>query len=995
MFVHAKKFFRLHFLPFRQQTITFVSSNSKERDEMNKRDKKISKAAGEFAKRWEGRGYEKGESQLFWTELLTEVFGIESPSTFIRFEEQVKLDATNFIDGHILSTRVMIEQKSLGKDLRAPIVQSDGKKLDPFEQAKRYVTNLPLSEHPRWIVTCNFAEFLVYDMEHPLAEPEQIFLKDLAKEYYRLFFLVETKAQHLTKEMQVSMQAGAIVGKLYDALLKEYKDPTNPESLRSLNVLCVRLVFCLYSEDAGIFGKHDMFHDYLVRYDTMDMRIALIRLFKILNTPIADRDPYLQDDLAAFPYASGGLFEGDIEIPRLNEEIRDLLLRHASLDFDWSEISPTIFGAVFESTLNPETRRSGGMHYTSVENIHKVIDPLFLNDLRQELDDILAEPVLKQRQKRLREYQDRLASLTFLDPACGSGNFLTETYLSLRHLENRAIRALYEGHSMFIGGDDFINPVKVSIYQFHGIEINDFAVTVAATALWISEAQMLAETERIVSHDFEFLPLKDYPNIHEANALRIDWRSLFTPATQVVAVENNIEETTESSENPEIRLPDYIMGNPPFIGFTFMNAEQKKDVASIYPGIKNVDYVSCWFKKACDFTRGTAIETAFVSTNSITQGETVSRMWDSLDVIINFAYPTFTWENEAQDKAHVHCVIIGFSHQSRKKKYLFTGKEIKECDNINAYLLDAPNALIPSRNSAIAEVPKMVYGNKPADGGFLILSKDEYKEIINKEPRAVKWLYTMIGATEFINNKPLLDDKIRYCLWLEGISPSELRALPSVLQRVTSCKENRLKSPAAAIRKFADTPHLFAQRTQPNIPKHDDKGNPLWESGHVMYNLIVPRVSSERRNYIPMGYVTCDIVTNDVVQIIPDASLYHFGVLESSVHMAWMRTVCGRLKSDYRYSKDVVYNNFPWPEVDEEQRARIAQTAQGILDARALYPDSSLADLYDPITMPPELLKAHRENDRAVMSAYGFPATMAESEIVARLFDLYSQLTKQ
>lgn len=494
---------------------------------MNKTEKQIAAAAGRFAKRWAGKGYEKGQSQVFWLELLTEVFGIEEPSTIISFEDQVQLDHTSFIDGYIDRTHTMIEQKSLGKDLRAPIKQSDGKELTPFQQAQRYSAGLPYSKRPRWIVTCNFETFLVYDMEHPKGEPFEIQLADLGKEYYRLRFLVETNADHLDREMQVSMQAGVIVGKLYEALLKEYKDPTNPESLRSLNVLCVRLVFCLYSEDAGIFGKHDMFHDYLARYATMDMRNALIRLFQILNTPLDERDPYLQDDLAAFPYASGGLFEGDIEIPRLNDEIRDLLLRHASLDFDWSEISPTIFGAVFESTLNPETRRSGGMHYTSVENIHKVIDPLFLDDLKQQLNDILAEPVIKQRQKRLREFQDYLASLTFLDPACGSGNFLTETYLSLRKLENRVIRALYEGHSMFIGGEDFINPVKVSIYQFHGIEINDFAVTVAATALWISEAQMLAETERIVSHDFEFLPLKDYPNIVEANALRIDWRSLF------------------------------------------------------------------------------------------------------------------------------------------------------------------------------------------------------------------------------------------------------------------------------------------------------------------------------------------------------------------------------------------------------------------------------------------------------------------------------------
>ena len=933
---------------------------------MNKTDKQIAQAAERFARRWEGKGYEKGESQVFWLELLAEVFGVKEPSTFIRFEEQVKLDSTNFIDGYIPSTRVMIEQKSLGKDLRAPIKQSDGKFLTPFQQAKRYITNLPLSEHPRWIVTCNFSTFLVYDMENPNDEPFEIRLADLGKEHYRLRFLVETGAQHLKREEQVSMQAGAIVGKLYDALLKEYKDPTNPESLRSLNVLCVRLVFCLYSEDAGIFGKHDMFHDYLVRYDTMDMRNALIRLFKILNTPLEERDPYLQDDLAAFPYASGGLFEGDIEIPRLNDEIRDLLLRHASLDFDWSQISPTIFGAVFESTLNPDTRRSGGMHYTSVENIHKVIDPLFLDDLKQQLSDILAEPVIKQRQRRLRDYQDHLASLTFLDPACGSGNFLTETYLSLRKLENRAIRALYEGHSMFIGGEDFVNPVKVSIYQFHGIEINDFAVTVAATALWISEAQMLAETERIVSHDFEFLPLKDYPNIVEANALRIDWRSLFN-------------KTTESSETSEVHLPDYIMGNPPFIGARMATAVQKQDLINVFgakwKNIGNMDYVCGWYKKAADLMLDTNINAAFVSTNSICQGEQVANLWEPLmqdGIVINFAHRNFRWDSEANVKAHVHCIIVGFSFEDKKDKLLFDNDTATPAKHINAYLIDGPDAFVSSRNKPICDVPEIGIGNKPIDGGNYLFEKEEMEEFIKMEPRAEQYFRPWYGAVEFIHQKP------RYCLWLGDCTPAELRSMPHCLKRVEAVRETRLASKSEGTRKLADRPTRFHVENMP-------KGN----------FIIVPRVSSERRHYIPMGFMSPKLLSSDAVHIIPDAELYHFGVLESSVHMAWMRVVCGRLKSDYRYSKDVVYNNFPWPEVNEGQRERIAKTAQAILDARALYPDSSLADLYDPVTMPPELLKAHRDNDRAVMAAYGFPATLQESDIVARLFTLYSTLTHQ
>ena len=937
---------------------------------MNKSEKQIAQAAQRFAERWQGKGYEKGESQTFWLELLTEVFGVKEPSTFITFEEQVKLDATNFIDGHIPSTRVLIEQKSLGKDLCQPIKQSDGTYLTPFQQAKRYVTNLPVSMHPRWIVTCNFSTFLVYDMENPTGDPFEIRLADLGKEYYRLRFLVETDASHLEREMQVSMQAGAIVGKLYDALLAQYLDPTNAESLRSLNVLCVRLVFCLYGEDAGIFGPHDMFHDYLARYDIMDMRNALVRLFKTLDTPLDQRDPYLQDDLAAFPYVNGGLFGGDIEIPRFNEEIRDLLLHHASLDFDWSEISPTIFGAVFESTLNPETRRSGGMHYTSIENIHKVIDPLFLDDLRGELDNILAEKVPNKRRRRLLDYQERLASLTFLDPACGSGNFLTETYLSLRRLENRLIRSLYEGQAMFIGGE-FQNPVRVSIHQFYGIEINDFAKTVATTALWISEAQMLAETERIVARDIDFLPLKTYPNIAEGNALRMDWRSLFS-------------KTTESSQISEHStcLPDYIMGNPPFVGARMMEqgGSQKKDIEDLFGKIKDVqdlDYVCGWYKKAAELMQGTHIKTGFVSTNSICQGSQVPILWNVLfnDFHLNiiFAYQTFKWNSEASEKAAVHCVIVGLSPDDPKQKSLFTsdGKAVT-VSNITPYLTEGTSTFAVSQKEPLCNVPKMNFGNQPRDGGHFILTDDEKNEILSMEPTLDKWIRPYVGSEEFIKGKS------RWCLWLRDASPMDIKQSKTLYERVNAVREFRLASKAKTTRGYAKVPLSFAQVTQP-------EGKDC---------LLIPRVSSERRDYVPVGFIRAGIVTSDAVQIVPDATLYHFGVITSCVHMAWMRTVCGRLKSDYRYSKEQVYNTFPWPHANDRQRERIEQTAQAILDARALYPDSSLADLYDPVTMPPELLKAHRDNDRAVMAAYGFPSTMSESEIVAHLFALYTELTR-
>ena len=926
-----------------------------------KTEKQMAAAAAEFAERWKGRGYERGESQPFWIDLLTNVFGIENATAgFITFEDHRMVDSSNFIDGRIPSTRVLIEQKSLGKDLRKGIVQSDGSVLNPFQQARRYVVSLPLSEHPRWIVTCNFSEFLIYDMEQPNGEPEQILLENLGKEYYRLMFLVDVKSEHLSKEMEVSMKAGEMVGRIYEKLLEQYIDPTNAHSLRSLNILCVRLVFCLYCEDSGVFGRRDMFHDYLVQYDVDNIRAALIRLFQVLNTPLEERDPYLMDSLAAFPYVSGGLFEEEnIEIPRFTDEIRTILLQNASLDFDWSDISPTIFGAVFESTLNPETRRSGGMHYTSVENIHKVIDPLFLNDLRAELDTILEEEKTPRlRKKKLEAYQQKLASLRFLDPACGSGNFLTETYLSLRRLENKAILEEQYGQTML--GDFVIDPIKVSIRQFYGIEINDFAVVVAKTALWISEAQMMHETERIIHKDLEFLPLRNYANIHEANALRIDWNDV-VPASEL----------------------NYIMGNPPFVGYSLQSKEQKEDILSVFVDIDGkpfktagkIDYVAGWYYKASSMMQHTNIRAALVSTNSITQGEQVAAIWKPLKELfgihIDFAYRTFRWDSEASIKAHVHCVIVGFSVADNVNRVIFDGDRVNKAKNINGYLVNAMDIFINNCAKPICEVPLMTTGNRPADGGYLIIEDCDYEQFVKSEPSSVPYIKKLLGSAEFINNKR------RYCLWLRGVSPSELRKMPNVIHRIELCREDRLASPDAGRRKLAETPHLFRETLNPNS------------------YVAVPKVSSEKRRYIPMGFLNAETIPTDLLFIIPDASIYHFGILESNVHMAWMRAVCGRLKSDYRYSKDVVYNNFPWPTPTDEQKAKIEQTAQAILDARALYPDSSLADLYDELTMPVELRRAHQDNDRAVMQAYGFPVkTMTESQCVGELFKMYQELTK-
>ena len=908
-------------------------------------------AARKFAAYWKDKGYEKGQSQTFWLTLLSDVLGVEDVGSFIMFEEQVKLDHTSFIDGIIPSTHVLIEQKSIDKNLKAAIKQS-----------KRYAAELPYSQRPRWIVICNFAEFHVYDMERPGGDPEVILLADLEKEYYRLQFLVDTGSEHIKKEMEISLQAGELVGVLYDALLKQYKDPSSQSTLQSLNKLCVRLVFCLYAEDAGIFGGKSMFHDYLRDVPVSGIRRALVELFKILDQKPESRDKYLADDnpaLAVFPYVNGGLFsDEDIEIPPFTEELKTLLLENASEDFNWSDISPTIFGAVFESTLNPETRRSGGMHYTSIENIHKLIDPLFLDGLKAEFAEIKEITVDRTRKAKLESFQKKLAGLKFLDPACGSGNFLTETYISLRRLENETLSLLHRGQIMLDVGD----PIQVSIGQFYGIEINDFAVTVAKTALWIAESQMMKETEDVVHMSLDFLPLKSYANITEGNALQVDWASVV----------------------PKHEL-NYIMGNPPFVGYSLQSKAQKDDILSVYVDEKGkpyktagkIDYVSGWYFKAAQLMQGTAVRTAFVSTNSITQGEQVAGVWKPLyerfGIHIDFAHRTFRWDSEASIKAHVHCVIVGFSNEPNPApKRIYTTERYQEVENINPYLLDAPNVFIDSRTNSICNVPQMVYGNKPTDGGFLFLSPEERDELLKREPGTEKFIRQIYGATEYINNKA------RYCLWLVGASPAELRKSPFIMERVEQVRQFRLNSTKAATQRSADTPTLFQEIRHP-------------DSEYI----IIPRHSSETRRYIPFGFVQPQIVVNDAVQIIPDAKIYHFGIMMSNVHMAWTRAVCGRIKSDYRYSKDVVYNNFPWPTPTDTQKAKIEQTAQAILDARARYPESSLADLYDELTMPPELRKAHQDNDRAVMQAYGFSVRdMTESKCVAELMRMYQKLVE-
>lgn len=923
---------------------------------MTEADKK--KAAKAFAEYWKDRGDEKSDSQSFWLALVRDVFGVAEPEKFILFEERVKLDHTSFIDGHIPSTHVLIEQKKKGLNLRSPIRQSDGTLLNPFQQAQRYSAALPYSQRPRWIITCNFEEFLIYDMEKPTGEPESILLKDLAKEYYRLQFLVEEKNELLHREELISIQAGELVGKLYDAILKQYVDPTDPKTLHSLNILCVRIVFCLYAEDAGIFGEHLKFHNYIKKIadkDIDDVREALIKLFRVLDQPLDKRDPYLKADLASFPYVNGGLFaDEDIEIPNFTQDIVDLLLRKASENFDWSQISPTIFGAVFESTLNPETRRSGGMHYTSIENIHKVIDPLFLDELREEFEEIKALKVPKIRNDKAEAFREKMSKLTFFDPACGSGNFLTETYISLRRLENEALKLIYADQIAL----DFGDVIKVSIGQFYGIEINDFAVTVAKTALWIAESQMMHETEDILNTNLDFLPLKSYANIVEGNALRTDWETVV----------------------PKDKL-NYIMGNPPFVGYSHQTKEQKKELMDVLQldgksikGAGKLDYVAGWYYKAIKYIKGTRIECAFVSTNSIAQGEQPEAIWKPLmskyNIYINFAYQPFKWKSESNGQATVHCVIIGFSFLNRNTYYLFGQDTIKKVDNISPYLLPTNNIFIEKRTKPLCKVPEMMNGNRPTDGGALSLSEEECNEHYPILPSYIK---PFVGSKEYLYNQK------RYCFWVDKKDVLEIKNDKFAMSRFSLCRDFREKSTKEGTRKCADTPYLFQEIRQP-------------EEDFV----VLPVTTSEQRKYIPIGYLSKDIICSNALMIIPNADIYHFGVLISNVHMAWMRAFTGRLEMRYQYSASVVYNNFPWCTPSAEQKKKIEQTAQAILDARALYPNCSLSDLYSSeMWLYPELLKAHQANDKAVMEAYGFWGKLnTETACVAELMKMYQSLTE-
>lgn len=947
-------------------SIFYGKNNQSKRKELTRKQE-----AEEFVKTWSkpNRGGEDKDRQKFWIDLMEHVYGVRDYVHYLDFERDVLVNGNKkHIDVFIPSTKVMIEMKGRGKNLDDKIKQSDEIKLTPFEQAVRYSQHLPHKDNPRWIIVSNFDEIRIHDMneEEPAKNPIIIKLKDLPNKVDELEFLINIQQQNIIDEKKLSVEAGNLVAKIYDELLNAYAQHADVEDKRiqqSLNVLIVRLVFLLYADDTGILGTNNMFQRFMARREPRDIRRDLITLFRILNMTEEQRkeyDPFLDGEFTQFSYVNGGMFaDENIVIPQFTEELKKLIVDEAGRGFNWSNISPTIFGAVFESTLNPETRRKGGMHYTSIENIHKVIDPLFLNDLNLEMKRIRNMHQLNKRKQVAKEFQEKLGKLKFFDPACGSGNFLTESYLCLRRMENECLRIIY-GNDSLLNTFNIRDVIKVHIQNFYGIEINDFAVSVARTAMWIAESQMFEETKNIVYTQDDFLPLDSNDSIYEGNALRMDWSDIVKPYEL-----------------------NYIMGNPPFVGYSQQNKDQKADLKTVcvnkkgktIPNVGKIDYVAGWYYKTARFIQTTTIEVSFVSTNSISQGDQVYPIWKSLleDYKLNilFAYTQFNWMNEAKNKAQVHVVIIAFDclmNKNYKVKTIFTNDQIINVKHISPYLKELPDILVKARTKPLLDIPKMVTGNRPADGGALILTPQEKDEFIAKEPKAQKWIKHFVGAQEYLRNKQ------RYCLWLVGIGPRELNEMPLVKRRVEMCKQNRLQGAPDRI-KLAQTPWLFREQQNPQS------------------YMIVPLVSSYNREYIPIGYLDGDYIPSNRVTIIPDATKYELGVLESSTHMAWMRTVTGRMEIDFNYSKKIVYNCFPWPEVDNEQKQKISETAQAILDARKLYPDSSLADLYDPTTMPVELRKAHEANDKAVLKAYGLKPNATEEEIVQHLFEMYEKLT--
>lgn len=922
----------------------------------------IRNRAHEFSKRWEGESSERAEAQSFWNDFF-KVFGIERKRVAI-FEKQVEITRA----GHKLKHGridafwkgvLLIEHKSLGQDLSRA-----------FAQGADYFDGLPERDLPRYILVSDFARFRLYDLEENTET--EFKLADLHKRIKHFAFIAGYRTQTIAPQNPVNIKAAERMGKLHDAL------KASGYAGHPLEVLLVRLLFCLFAEDTGIFQPVGAFRAWIEERtapDGSDLGPQLAQLFQVLNTPEERRTHILDDQIAAFPYVNGKLFEEMLPIADFDAAMREALLDCCALD--WSAISPAIFGALFQSIMDAKARRNLGAHYTSEENILKLIQPLFLDELHEEFKRVKGD------KNKLFEFHKKLRTLTFFDPACGCGNFLVIAYRELRKLELDVLRAVHEGPgSRFL---DIHQEISVDVDQFFGIEIEEFPAQIAQVALWLMDHQMNVRVSEEFGMYFARIPLKTSPHIVNGNALTLDWNDVL-PAERA----------------------SYVFGNPPFVGAKFMSDAQREDAQRVFADIKSgglLDFVAAWYVKATRYLKASSrdpqgrgdpergnwiasaaprndgIRVAFVSTNSITQGEQAGVLWGWLlaqGIRIHFAHRTFQWSNEARGMAAVHCVIIGFGAFDVAKKTIYEYEDIRgephavAARNINPYLVDAPDILIQRRSQPICKVPRLQKGNQPTDGGNLILSEEEYAEFQRDEPdMATKFVKQLMGAREYIHNEK------RYCLWLVQASPNDIRNSPFIYSRVSACQRfRRNEGKAGDTIALADSPSLFRETKNPQN------------------YVVVPEVSSENRLYIPIGFLHGDVIATNKLQIIEDAGLFEMGVLSSNIHMAWMRAVSGRLESRYQYSNSVTYNNFPWPdEPSDAQRQKIETAAQAVLDARAQFPQSSLADLYDPLTMPPALVKAHQALDRAVDACYRKAAFASDAQRVEFLFERYQQLT--
>lgn len=885
-----------------------------------------------FSKEWADEAKERAEKDSFWNDFFN-VFGI-SRRRVATFEEPVKKlsGSQGFIDLFWKGT-LLVEHKSKGKDLDKA-----------YEQATDYFPGLEEHELPKYILVSDFDKIKLFDLDE--RTEHEFPVSELYKNIKLFGFIAGYQKRKFQEEDPVNIKAAELMGKLHDQLEESgYVG-------HHLEVYLVRLLFILFADDTSIFEKNTFkdFLDLKTNEDGSDLGALIAQFFQVLNTPREKRLKNLDEHLNQFPYVNGKLFEEFLPIASFNSKMRIKLLEASSLD--WGKISPAIFGSLFQSVMNPEERRNLGAHYTSEKNILKLIKPLFLDELREEFEKA------KSNSKKLKAFHHKLSTLKFLDPACGSGNFLIITYRELRLLEIDILRELFKKGEQVL---DISSILWLDVDQFYGIEYDEFAARIAEVAMWLIDHQMNMLVSEEFGQYYTRLPLKNSAQIVHANSLQIDWEDVVSK-----------EELS------------YIIGNPPFIGSKLLDKTQRQDMANIFEGVKNgkiLDYVSAWYYKAAQYIQDTRIKTAFVSTNSVTQGEQVSVLWGQMlnkfNIKIHFAHTTFKWSNEAKGKAAVYCVIIGFANYDTQVKKLFSYSDVKgepseiTVKNINPYLANAEDLIIERRSRPICNVPKMSFGNMPLDGGNLIINDDEKEDFLIQEPKAEPYILPLISAREFLNNKK------RWCLWLEDITPKELRQLPKVMERVEAVKQFRLASRAPSTQKHAVTPTLFRDRNRPKT------------------FIVVPRVSSENRKYIPMGFFDYNSIVSDTMLSIPNATIFNFGVLMSEMHMIWVKYTCGRLESRFRYSKDIVYNNYPWPkEMSDKNQSNVENKAQAVLDVRAEYPDSSLADLYHQLTMPPKLAKAHHELDKAVDLCYRPQPFINETTRIEFLFDLYNQYTE-